>query len=60
MQRANLVAVGIAEIGEVEFAKAALAHAGRLLDRRAAVAASGFMPGLRVIGAVDGKLSAGA
>ncbi|MEA3088845.1 MAG: hypothetical protein QOJ04_187, partial [Caballeronia sp.] len=37
MQRADLVAVGIAEIGEVEIAKAAFSHARRLLDRGAAV-----------------------
>jgi hypothetical protein len=55
MQRAELVAVGIAEIGEVELAEAGLAQAGGLLDRSAAVRASGFMPGLRVRGAVDDK-----
>ena len=53
MQGADLVAVGIAEIGEVEFAKAALARARRLLDGGAAVRASRFVPGLRVVRAVD-------
>ena len=46
MQRAKLVAVGIAEIGEVEIAEAARADARRILDRRPAVREPGAVPGV--------------
>src|SRR5205823_12872605 len=40
----QLVAVGIAKIGEVHLAGGSLAHARRVFDRRAAIRDTGFVP----------------
>src|SRR5690349_1676077 len=49
---AELVAVGVAQIGEIELAGRALAHAGRVFDRRAARRDAGLVPGVDLRGRV--------
>src|SRR3954470_4614497 len=46
VQGAELVAVGVAQVGEGELAEAALADARRVLDGRAAVGDAGGVPGV--------------
>src|SRR3954467_2924487 len=60
MQRAELVAVGVAQISEVQFAEAALADAGRVLDRGAAILRPGLVPGIRLVGAAHREADRGA
>ena len=48
---AELVAVGIAQIGEVHLAEPASRDAGRILDRRAAIGDAGGVPGIDLFGA---------
>src|SRR5580658_7500149 len=51
MQPDDLVAVGIAQIGEVHLPGGALADARRVLDRRAAVGDPGLVPSRGLLGA---------
>src|SRR3954451_1088369 len=53
MESAELVAVGITEIGKVEFAEAPLAVTGRILDRRPARFDARLVPGIDLFGAVE-------
>src|SRR5436190_395586 len=50
IKRAQFVAVGIAQISEIHLAGRALAHAGRVLDRFAAIRDTGFVPSLGLVG----------
>jgi len=50
IKRAQLVAVGIAEVREIHLAGGPLAHARRVLDRRAAIRDSGFVPRVGLFG----------
>src|SRR5688500_13890621 len=52
LERAELVAVGIAQIGEVEVAHSARAHPRRILDRLAAGLDARLVPGVGLLGAV--------
>src|SRR6185312_2488456 len=49
MQGAELVAVRIAQIGEIELAHPTLAHARRVFDRGAAIGDAGVVPGFRLV-----------
>src|SRR3954447_12882313 len=53
MESAELVAVRIAQIGEVELAEAPLAVTGRILDRRPARFDARRVPGIELFGAVE-------
>src|SRR5829696_8388889 len=55
VQRAQLVAVGVAQIGEVERAERALAAAGRVLAGGASTRRPGLVPGLDLFRPVHGK-----
>src|SRR5579863_759074 len=48
MDRAEFVAVGIAEVGQIDRAGAALSNAWRVLDRLAAIRNSGLVPRVRL------------
>src|SRR5581483_2251880 len=52
VQCANLVATRIAQVGEVELAKSALAPSGRILDALAAVCDAGVVEGHDLLGTV--------
>ena len=45
MQRADLVAVGVAQIGQNHLDRAVVAHAGRIFERGASVGQACGMPG---------------
>ena len=49
MHRADLVAVEVAQVSEIQLAAGALAHAGRILDRLAAGGEAGRMPGIDLL-----------
>src|SRR4029078_4648621 len=53
VESAELVAVGIAHIGQVEWAKRPRPDAGRILDRRAPMRDCCVMPGIHLLGAVN-------
>src|SRR5690348_5033015 len=55
IQRAQLVAVGIAQISEIHLAGRALANARRVLDRLAAIRDTGFVPRLGLFGTAHQK-----
>src|ERR1700730_10543331 len=55
VQGAELVPVKIAKIGEIELARAALAHAGRAFTRSAAGSKASRMPGICLSGRRCGK-----
>src|ERR1051326_7743661 len=55
IQRAQLVAVGIAQISEIHLAGRALANARRILDRLAAIRDTGFVPRLGLFGTAHQK-----
>ena len=55
VQRAELVAVRIAQIGQIKTAKAGLAQAGRIFDGGAAMGDAGMVPSIGLFGAVHGK-----
>src|ERR1035437_7302145 len=55
VQGAELVAVGIAQIGEIEFARSALAHTRRVLAGLAAIGDAGRMPRVGLLGGARGK-----
>ena len=48
MQGADLVAGGIQQIGQIEVAYGALAHAGRIFAAHSAIGDTGGMPGLHL------------
>ena len=50
VQRAELVAVGIAQISKVEFTHGGLAYTGRFFASFAAMADAGRMPGIGLLG----------
>src|SRR5436190_16655213 len=54
MQGANLVAVGIAQVGKIELRRT-LTQAGRILDALAAVCDTGIVERLHLLRAVTGK-----
>ena len=55
LQGADLVAVGVAQIGEVELAGFAFAHARRVFAGFAAVGDAGGVPGIALIGRLYGE-----
>ena len=55
VQRAELVAVGIAQISKIEFTHGGFAHAGRFFARFAAMGDAGRMPGIGLLGGVAAK-----
>ena len=57
MQRAELVAIGVAEIGQVH---GAAAYARRVFDGLAAGGHAGFVPGVHLFGAVHGDADGAA
>src|SRR4051795_1730868 len=60
VHRADLVAVEIAQIGEIEFARAAFANAGRIFAVLAAVGDARRMPGIGLFGRVGRKTDGAA
>src|SRR3954451_10923435 len=60
MHRADLVAVEIAQIGEVHFARAAFANARRIFASGAAIGETGRMPGVGLLGRVGRKTDGAA
>src|SRR4029078_8646198 len=60
MQRANLVAVGIAHIGKIELRCPRFTQAGRILDALAAVCDTGIVERLHLFRAVTGTAYRGA
>src|SRR5579872_5734360 len=50
VNRAQLVAVGITEVSEIDGTRGTLAHAGRILGGRAAVRDPGLVPGVDLLG----------
>ena len=57
---ADLVAVGIAQIGEIEFADGAFANAWRILARCRAMGDAGGVPGVGLLGRIGGKADGAA
>src|SRR5258708_38771445 len=60
MQRAELVAVGVAQIGKVEFAGAALAHTRRIFATRRAMGDAGRVPRVGLLGRATGEADGAA
>src|ERR1700722_3581719 len=60
VQRAELVAVGIAQISKVEFPDGGFAYAWRFFARFAAMADAGRMPGIGLFGGGRGKADGAA
>jgi len=60
MQRTQLVAVRVAQVGEIELRAAAFAHARRLLDHRAAGRAARLVPGIGLRWILAGKADGAA
>ena len=60
VQRADLVAGRIAQVGEIEFACRTLAPTGRILDALAAVGDASVVEGLHLLGAVTGEADGAA
>ena len=60
MQGADLVAVEIAQISEIDFAGGTFAHAGRLFASRPAIGDTGGMPRIGLLGRIAGKADGAA
>src|SRR5665213_4382559 len=60
MQRANLVAVGIAQIGDIELDPGAFANARRILAGLAAIGEAGRLPGVGLRGRIAGETDGAA
>jgi hypothetical protein len=60
MQGAELVAVRVAQIGEIELRAAAFAHARRIFDRRAAGRDARLVPGIGLRRILAGKADGAA
>ena len=55
VQRADLIAGRIAQVGEIEFASRTLAPTGRILDAVAAAGDASIVEGLHLLGAAQAK-----
>src|SRR5215467_9688343 len=55
MERADLIAVSIAQVGEIKLAKRAISPARRIFDALAAGGHAGFVEGSDLLGAVAGE-----
>src|SRR5215831_4195814 len=55
MERANFIAVGIAQVGQIELAESTLSPARRILDALASVGHAGFVESSYLLGAVACK-----
>src|SRR5260221_8078985 len=60
MHGADLVAVGVAQIGDIEFVAGAFANARRILARRRTMGDAGRMPGVGLLGGSGGKADGAA